>query len=324
MTLRSGLQAARIPGLLVLLLLAGFAQARLRPALNTVDMEAARWPALMLAGLTVAFMAMVLAGRRTRHPAWLLVVEGVVAALLGLLLPLWDLWSLTGPLAWPPEALEPLAKALRHPAAGPLGFGQATNWLVIVLALAWLVLVAETAFRQARHPGAAHPRPHVSAPRGIAVSATLQAGRILVLLALLLVAGPMTTRWTEAMRLIEYPALWWAWLALAAIALVFLLVAVLGRGRRTPAWLLAGEGLVAAVIAVTLLLPGFVGGVGPGQPVEPVVRLLNLALDLGLTEGRWFYLRALAIAWLVVVAEAATRHLLESVPRHRAAVSQQA
>lgn len=72
-------------------------------------------------------MAMVLAGRRTRHPTWLLVVEGVVAALLGLLLPLWDLWELTGRLAWPPAALEPLAEAFSHPATGPLGFGQAAN-----------------------------------------------------------------------------------------------------------------------------------------------------------------------------------------------------
>lgn len=194
-----------------------------------------------------------------------------------------------------------------------------------MLAFAWLVLVAATAFRQARHPGAAQPRPHESARRGVAEAATLQAGRIVVLLALLLIAGPVTTRWTEAMTVNDYPALWWIWLALAAIALVFLIVAVLGRGRRTPAWLLAGEGLIAAVVTVTLLLPGFVGGpVGPGQPVEPVVRLLNLALDLELAEGRWFYLRALAIAWLVVVAEAATRHLLESVPRPRAATSQQA
>lgn len=323
MVVRSGLQVARVPALLVLLMLAGPAQARLRPALNALDIEAVRWPALALVALTAAFMVVVLVGRRIRHPAWLLVVEAILAGLLGLLLPLWDLWPLTGRLAWPPAVLEPLAEAFSHPAV--LTFGQAANWLTIVLALAWLVLVAATAFRQARYPGAAQPRPHLLSPRAVAVGATLQAGRILVLLALLLIAGPLTARWIKAMNLLDYPALSWIWLALAAIALVFLIVAVLGRGRRTPGWLLVGEGLAAVVVAVALLLPGFVDVlVRPGQPVEPVVRWVNFAFDLGLAEGRWFFLRALAIAWLIVVVEAAARQLLESVRRPSVAASQQA
>lgn len=322
MTLHSALQVARVPVLVVLLLLVRPVQARLFPAINTLDAEAARWPTLTLVATPIVFMVVVVVARRTRHPPWLLAVEGVIAALLGLILPLWGGWALSGRFSWPPEALAGIAEAFSHAMAvgGALGLGQAANWLVVVLGLAWLVLAADTAVRQARQPHTHGDRAKpMAARRGVAVRSTLPTGRILALLGLLLLSGPAGARWIEAFTTIEYPALRWTWLALAGIALAFLVIAVLGRGPRYSLWLVAGEAVLAGVIAAVWLLPALAGPFLGREGLEVVARLSELAtqagVELNVTETTWFYTPVLAIAWFVVAAETLVRHLRESAPR---------
>lgn len=153
MRLRTGLQVARVPVLLALLLVARPAQDRLLRASNTIDMDATEWPWLVLVAIPLVFMALALAARRTHHPPWLLTGEGVIAALLGLMLPLWGVWIVSGRFAWPPDALGPLAAAFSNPMSVggfAFGLGQAAHWFVVLLALAWLVVVIDTAVRQVR------------------------------------------------------------------------------------------------------------------------------------------------------------------------------
>lgn len=142
---------------------------------------------------------------------------------------------------------------------------------------------------------------------------TLQAGRILVLVGLLLAVESLWPRWSTAVRLLEYPALRWTWLALAALALAFLTVALLARGRRQPPWLLAAEGLVAAITAVVFLVPGALGRSGLVEGVAPLAEFVN---DMALIQGTTWYLRVLVLIWLVIVADAAVRQVRGSAP-HR-------
>lgn len=149
---------------------------------------------------------------------------------------------------------------------------------------------------------------------------TLQIIRFLVLIGLLLAAKPVGSRWTEAFTTIEYPALRWTWLGLAALAVAFLAVAVVARGRGQPRWLLAGEGVVAVVIAAVLVVPGLLGTfVGPGSGLlEPMGRVNEFAQDTVLTPGTVGYGRVLALAWVVIVVEAVVRHIRGSAPQSAA------
>lgn len=152
-----------------------------------------------------------------------------------------------------------------------------------------------------------------------AVRSTLLPGRLLALIALLLLSGPASARWTDAFMTIEYPALRSTWLALASIALAFLLIAVVGRGHRSSSWPVAGEAILAAAIAAVWLLPALTGPFLGRHNLEALARLSELATHAGVqgnvTEPTWFYTPVLATAWFVVAAATVVRHLRESVPR---------
>lgn len=319
MALRRSLQVGRVAALLVVLLLARPVLSRLLQMSQTANTEGLRWLALALVAIPLVFMGVVVVARRTRHPSWLLVVEGVLAALLGLVLPLWGLTDVSGAFAWLPDAVDRAAAAFRHPIGVAVpGLGQAANWLVVVLALAWLVSVVATAVHQRRHPPLWYASSTSAPPSGsVGVRTLTQAGRILALVVLLLVAGWVLTPWSQALTTVEFATLWWTWLALAAIALAFLVGAAAGRGSRHRPWLLAGEALVAAVIAVVLVGPGVIGSfLGPVPAREVVARMLRLPAEVGVTTGMWFYLETLAIAWLVVVADTALRQRRASASQH--------
>lgn len=117
MKLRGGLQVARIPVLLGLLLPATPAGFRFTQAARVSAWEAAWWPWLVLVAVAIAFVAVAVTARDRRHPAWLLAIEGVIAGFIGLVMPLWSLWLPSGPLGWPPRVLRPLAERLISPTA---------------------------------------------------------------------------------------------------------------------------------------------------------------------------------------------------------------
>lgn len=141
--------------------------------------------------------------------------------------------------------------------------------------------------------------------------------RVLVLLALLLPVRPMGFRLARAINAADWQAAVWPWLALVAIPVVFVAVASAGRGRRHPPWLLAGEGLLAAAVAVLLVVPGGLGAYvfGGGQPSGTLDSLAGLVEALGLTQGRSWFAPVLALAWVVVVVDAAGRQLRGPVLR---------
>lgn len=293
--------------LLALLFLAGpvldwRAQAMRR--LASQDVEQAT---LLLTVLAAGFVAVAVAGRERRHPPWLLTTEGVITALIGLVLPLWALMPFgRTTFAWPPDLLQPLAGALSRPqfVGSAAGLGQAANWYVLVLALAWFVVVVELAVRQRRPirwPEDSRP----SWQKTVAKRRTgLQLARVLVLVGLLLAAGPVMARWREAFQVTDLGSLWWTWLLVVAVVLVFLGVAVVGRRGRQPVWLLVGEGLIAALLS--MLAPGWMMPRTP-QPATagtPIDEWAQNLLDT-FTTGPTLFTTVLTLTWLLIVAESA-------------------
>lgn len=160
------LRILRVPLLLALLLLSSPVFERHLSALQRVEMDRLQstWTALVT--IAVVFLIAAVIGRQQRQPLWLLVVEALLAGLIGLIgliVPAWGMWlGGMGPdgLALP-GALQLLVEAFGDPrfVAGPLqGMGVALNWFVLVLALAWLVVVAESAIRQIRQTRASRHR----------------------------------------------------------------------------------------------------------------------------------------------------------------------
>jgi hypothetical protein len=126
------LQIARVPVLVGLLLAAGGPQYELARAFARLDVRAAWPPWLLLVVLAAGFVALALLGRARRHPPGVLVLEGLVAAGIGLIPPfLWIGWF----------GLAPFVMAT----------GAATGSMFWhVLGVAWLVIVVMTAARQVR------------------------------------------------------------------------------------------------------------------------------------------------------------------------------
>jgi hypothetical protein len=126
------LQIARVPVLVGLLLAAGTPQLELVRAFGRIDVSAAWRPWLMLVVLATGFVALALLGRERRHPPGVLVFEGLVAAVIGLIPPFfWILWFGLGPFVMATGA--------------PTG-----NMFSQVLGVTWLVSVGMTAVRQVR------------------------------------------------------------------------------------------------------------------------------------------------------------------------------
>lgn len=106
----------------------------------------------VLVAIAVAFLVVAMA-REGRQPRWLLAVEGAIAALIGAVVPVWGMLLGLHPDAVPlPGVVQPLATAL---SASPFesgmeetGMSLATNWFVLVLALAWLVIVVHAVVRR--------------------------------------------------------------------------------------------------------------------------------------------------------------------------------
>lgn len=107
----------------------------------------------VLVAIAVAFLVIAVVARQGRQPRWLLAVEGAIAGLIGVVVPVWGVWLGVGPEAAPlPGVVQPLATALSAPPFAPgvegTGMGLATNWFVLVLALAWLVIVVHALVRR--------------------------------------------------------------------------------------------------------------------------------------------------------------------------------
>jgi hypothetical protein len=126
------LQFARVPVLVGLLLAAGTPQHELVRAFARLDVGAAWRPWLVLVVLAAGFVALALVGRRRRHPPGVLALEGLPAAVIGLIPPfLWIGWFGLGPFL--------------------VATGAATGSMFWhVLGVAWLVIVVMTAVRQVR------------------------------------------------------------------------------------------------------------------------------------------------------------------------------
>lgn len=142
----------------------------------------------------------------------------------------------------------------------------------------------------------------------------MQLTRILGLLALLVVAHPVLERLAPSGPRCPRRAPAVDLGVLAVIAIAFVAAALLGRARRHPAWLLAVEGIIAVLAAVVMSLPGAPGGfiyafTGFEETLGPV---FELAIMLN-PAWRWFG-QVLALAWLVIVAEAAIGQT-RAVPR---------
>ena len=135
----------------------------------------------------------------------------------------------------------------------------------------------------------------------------LQIGRIPLLLALSLAAGPPKLALVRAVARGDLGANWRPWLLLVTLAAIFMVAALAGRGSRHPPALLAIEALLAATIGVTPPTAWILWlGIGP------------ITHAVGATSGNLF-MPALAIAWLVIVAATGLRQRRESTT-HRPAV----
>lgn len=286
-------------GLLVPVRPLGFRFAR---AINTADYEAAVWPWLALVVTAVVFVAVASGARRSRHPPWLLAGEAVLAALMGLIMPAWSLWSPLDRLTFP-VVLHPLVAALRHPFAFDPAIVRGLYWFILLLSLAWLVTVATTALRQRRR-GETPPRDD----DGLAtVRRRLRFARVPALIALLVVATSLWVRWAEALQVLDLGALRRSWVALAAADLAFFAVAwpAAAAGTRCGCW--PARALSPWPSRCWCWCPAgsgaFVfGGAEPGGGWDP---LAGFVAGLGLTQGRSWFGPVLALAWVVIVADAA-------------------
>lgn len=145
------LRIVRVPVLVALLLLDKPLFDRFLPAVQRLKMEPLRWNWTALVALAVVFLVVALVARQRRQPPWLLGVEAVIAGVIGVIMPAWGVWVAMRPDGVGlPGVLQPLADALGRNPVQSGGFGLAMNWFVLVLTLAWMVIVVESALRQVR------------------------------------------------------------------------------------------------------------------------------------------------------------------------------
>lgn len=71
---------------------------------------------------------------------------------------------------------------------------------------------------------------------------------------------PLLDRFLPAVQRLEMEPLRRNWMALVALAVVFLVAALVARQRRQPPWLLGVEAVIAGVIGVIMPVWGVVGG----------------------------------------------------------------
>lgn len=143
--LRHTLQLTRIPALVVLLVVATSLWTRWAQALQVLDLPALRWHWVALAASGLAFLAVALAGRLRRHSPWLLAGEGLVAVTVAALVLVPGGLGASAFGAEPGGTVDSLA-----PLVEALDLTQGRSWFAPVLALAWVVVVAETAVHQLR------------------------------------------------------------------------------------------------------------------------------------------------------------------------------
>lgn len=315
MTKRAGWQVARIAALVGLLLLADPVLSQRVEVLSGGPGGGGAWAAVALVGLPVVFVGLAVAGRGGRRPGWGLALEALIAALLGVILPGCAVILAAVEVAgWPPAVVRPLVDALSLPAAvdSLAGLAQAANWYVLVLALAWLVIVVESAGRQRRWDRDGSGGQPAREPGGAAEGwrRGLRVGRPLALVALLWLADPVRARWEEAFALVEAASMWWTWLLMSAVAVAVVAVAVVGRRRRHPRWLLAGEGVLAAVIGLVLAAPVLPAPM-PGRDIAVVDEAMAALLETFGT-GTTPYVGVLALVWLVVVVATAVSQTARS------------
>jgi hypothetical protein len=148
---RTALQLARIPALLMLLWAAAWPAEVKTRGIARVSLEDYRLAWALIALLSLAFVVVMLAGRRRWHPWVVLAVEGAVAGVVAFVPPIdWVTW-----------------------------FGVGGSWVTAMgggfaqgLAMAWLGVVGLRAFHQLREAPEGVPAPG----GGVTASAT-QAGR---------------------------------------------------------------------------------------------------------------------------------------------------
>lgn len=145
------LRIVRIPALVGLLLLVNPVFDGFVTAVQRMDMEPLRWKWTALVVIAVVFLAVALVARQPRQPPWLLGVEVGIAGLIGLVVPAWSVWLTMRPDGLElPSVVEPLVEVLSSGSPFSGGMGLAMNWFVLILTLAWLVVVVESALRQVR------------------------------------------------------------------------------------------------------------------------------------------------------------------------------
>lgn len=135
---RTALQLARIPALLALLWATAEPVKSQAQAISILSQEDYRPAWALIAFLSLAFVVLMLAGRRRRHPFVLLAVEGAAAAVVAFTSPMdWVNWLGVGG-SW----------------VTAMGGGHAQ-----ALAMAWLGVVGLRAFHQLRDGSEAVSRP---------------------------------------------------------------------------------------------------------------------------------------------------------------------
>jgi hypothetical protein len=120
----------------------------------------------------------------------------------------------------------------------------------------------------------------------------MKLARIPLLVALLLVSGPLQWRYMQQRFVFTADGMVGSippWLMLVAVAVAFLIIVAAGRDQRHASWLLVLEGFVATVIAlVPPLVWAQVMGAGPWTQA------------MGGTTGA-AYAQILGVVWLVTV-----------------------
>lgn len=143
------LQVARIPVLIGLLLSTGPLLTSGARAAVRVETEGVLQVWWWLVAVAAVFVAVALVGRRRGHPTGILVLEGLVAAVLGTVPPVqWLVWF----------GINPFTEA----AGGTSGLMAPMQ----PLSIAWLGIVVWTARSQARRPHRTEPAPAAGSVSG--------------------------------------------------------------------------------------------------------------------------------------------------------------
>jgi len=123
----------------------------------------------------------------------------------------------------------------------------------------------------------------------------LQAVRIPMLLAVLALLGPPLLTFQRALMRAELPTAGRGWVVIAAVVLVFVVVALLGRTARHPPGILAVEAVVAGLL-----------GLIPPTAWISWFGISGLPLIMGIAAGS-VVVPVLALAWLAIVATTGMR-----------------